>query len=102
MFVVTNRIPVNEAYRDEFETLFRNRARLVDQMSGFIRNEVWRAREGNDYLVTTYWHDEASFRAWTESDAFKQGHGFGGSREMFAGRPTLESFDVILSSERTD
>lgn len=100
MFVVTNRIPVNPAYRAEFEELFRNRAGLVDQMAGFIRNEVWRAHEGNDYLVTTYWEDEASFTAWTQSEAFQRGHGFGGSREMFAGRPTLEKYTVIQSSDR--
>lgn len=100
MFVVTNRIPVNSEYREQFEALFRRRAGLVDQMAGFIRNEVWRATEGNDYVVTTYWQDEASFVAWTESEAFQRGHGLGGSREMFAGRPTLEKYEVIQSSER--
>jgi len=100
MFVVTNRISVTSEYREQFEALFRQRAGLVDQMPGFIRNEVWRATEGNDYLITTYWEDEASFVAWTRSEAFQRGHGFGGRREMFAGPPTLEKYEVVQRSER--
>lgn len=99
MFVVTNRIPVKPEYREQFEESFRRRAGLVDRMPGFIRNEVWRAIGSNDYLVTTYWANEESFNAWTQSEAFQRAHGGGGSREMYAGAPTLEKYEVIQSTE---
>ena len=40
MITVANRIYVAPEYQDEFEERFRNRARLVDGMPGFISNQV--------------------------------------------------------------
>jgi heme-degrading monooxygenase HmoA len=42
MITVANRIYVVPEYQDEFEERFRNRARLVDGMPGFISNQVLR------------------------------------------------------------
>ena len=36
MFVTMNRIPVRPEYAEQFEEAFRQRARLVDRMPGFI------------------------------------------------------------------
>ena len=40
--IVTNRIPVNDAYKIDFEERFKERIGLVDSSPGFIRNEVHR------------------------------------------------------------
>ena len=40
MFVVTNRIPVASGHEADFEDRFRNRAHLIDQSPGFIKNLV--------------------------------------------------------------
>ena len=40
MFVVTNRIPVAEAFEADFEDRFRKRAHLIDRSPGFVKNEI--------------------------------------------------------------
>lgn len=98
MFVVCNRIPVNPEHTAAFEEAFAARAGLVDQMPGFVSYQLLRpATEGAPYVVMTTWESESSFRAWTESDDFKQGHARSGTlpKETFLGRPVLETFEII-------
>ena len=38
MFIVTNRIPVAAGHEEDFEERFRNRAHLIDQHPGFVKN----------------------------------------------------------------
>lgn len=99
MYVVMNRIPVNKQYHEDFAERFRQRAGLVDQSPGFIRNLVLRPDDdSSDYhIVMTMWQDKAAFVAWTESDAFKQAHAQArhAPAEMFAGKSVLESFTVV-------
>jgi heme oxygenase (mycobilin-producing) len=106
MIVVTNRIPVNEPYRDQFEERFRSRAGMVEKAPGFIRFELLRPIQGDFYQVVTYWKDHESFEAWTSSQAFQRGHA--PSQEdapkekpappppdMFKGQSVLEVAEVI-------
>ena len=54
MITVPNRIYVAREYVDAFEQRFRDRAGLVDQMPGFISNQVLRpVNEGDPYVVFT-------------------------------------------------
>jgi heme-degrading monooxygenase HmoA len=101
MFVVMNRIPVNAEYTEQFEERFRNRAGEVDQMKGFIRNQVLRPANPEDpYVVMTFWESRDDFDAWVGSEAFQKQHAKPGTlpQEAFRGRPKLESFDVILDT----
>ncbi|VCU54967.1 Heme-degrading monooxygenase HmoB (plasmid) [Thermus thermophilus] len=105
MFVTMNRIPVRPEYAEQFEEAFRQRARLVDRMPGFIRNLVLRPKDpGDPYVVMTLWESEEAFRAWTESPAFKEGHARSGTlpKEAFLGPNRLEAFEVVLDSEGRD
>ena len=54
MITVANRIYVASEYQDEFEERFRNRARLVDGMPGFISNQVLRPVNDGDPLRRFY------------------------------------------------
>lgn len=101
MITVANRIFVHPEYADQFEERFKNRARQVDQMPGFLRNMVLKpAKPGDPYVVLTLWESQEAFKAWTESDAFKQGHARSGTlpREAFSGPNQLEVHEVILDS----
>lgn len=101
MFVVMNRIPVNPDYADQFEERFANRAREVDKMPGFVRNQVLRPTNSEDpYIVLTVWQSQADFEAWVSSEAFKKGHAKSGTLppEVFLGPSKLESFEVILDT----
>ena len=56
MITVANRIYVAREYAQAFEQRFRDRAGLVDQMPGFISNQVLGAvNEGEPYIVFTIW-----------------------------------------------
>lgn len=101
MITVANRIFVHPEYADQFEERFKNRARQVDQMPGFLRNMVLKpAKPGDPYVVLTLWESQEAFKAWTESEAFKQGHARSGTlpREAFSGPNQLEVHEVILDS----
>jgi heme-degrading monooxygenase HmoA len=101
MFVVMNRIAVNQAFAEAFEDRFRHRAGEVDKMPGFIRNLVLRPVSPDDpYVVLTLWESREAFEAWTQSDAFRKGHSRSGTlpREAFAGPSRLEMFDVFADS----
>lgn len=115
MFVVTNRIPVNEAYEADFEERFRKRAHLIDRSPGFVKNLIlrpvrrrfnhqsgaWEEREERGcYLVQTYWENEQSFWDWTKSESFRLAHSNRPPAEMFAGANVLEIHEVIQSTER--
>ncbi|ADV65908.1 antibiotic biosynthesis monooxygenase family protein [Deinococcus maricopensis] len=105
MITVMNRIAVNPDYAQQFEARFRDRARLVDGMPGFISNQVLRpVNPGDPYIVLTLWESRAHFEAWTRSDAFAQGHARSGSlpKEAFAGPSRLEVHEVFQDSTRPD
>ena len=104
MITVANRIYVNPEYHDQFEARFRDRARLVDGMPGFVANHVLRpTREGEPFVVLTFWESREAFEAWTRSDAFRQGHARSGSlpREAFSGPNVLEMHEVVTSSPKS-
>lgn len=102
MFVTMNRIPVNPEHAQRFEENFRQRARLVDRMPGFIRNLVLRPANPAEepYVVMTFWESEAHFQNWVNSPEFKEGHAKSSTlpREAFRGPSRLESFSVITDS----
>lgn len=98
MITVANRIFVKPEFHDQFEARFQDRAGLVDGMAGFIANQVLRpAKEGDPFVVLTFWEDEASFRAWTESEEFRAGHARSGSlpKEAFSGPNKIEIHRVV-------
>ena len=63
MITVANRIYVSPEYRDQFEERFRNRARLVDGMPGFVSNQVLRpVNEDDPYIVFTLWESRKDLK----------------------------------------
>jgi len=104
MFVVMNRIPVNEEFREDFEARFRERQGLVDQSPGFVRNLVLRPSDGSSeyHIVMTLWESREAFEAWTRSEAFARAHEKAKEtpKAMFNGRNVLEMFEVVSDSAR--
>ncbi len=115
MIVVTNRIPVSAGHEIDFEDRFRNRAHLIDQAPGFVRNEVHRPKpmrfdhdsgEWCDdpdargyYEVKTWWRTFEDFAAWVRSPAFAEAHKDRPPKEMFAGPNELGVHEVFLSTD---
>jgi heme-degrading monooxygenase HmoA len=100
MIAVSNRLHVAKGQEKEFEARFEGRARLVENMPGFVRLEILRPLKSDYYIVLTHWKDEASFHAWTESAEFKEAHRNRPRAEIFAGPNVFEMHEVIQSSEK--
>ena len=74
-FVAINYIHCTPDYKERFEFLFGSRAKAIDTMPGFIDMQVLKpAKEGDDYLIVSYWENENTFKDWTKSEAFLKGH----------------------------
>ncbi len=91
MFVMMNRMSVPEEHRERFEEMFRTRARAVDRRPGFIRAEILKPRQGNEYIVMTHWESEQAFESWTKSQEYLEGHKRVGEFKGGDGRMTLTS-----------
>lgn len=100
MIVVQNRIPVAEGQEEAFLDRFRTRKGLVDSQPGFIRNLVLRPVKGEHFIVLTFWETIGDFRAWTESDAFREAHSRVTPQAMFRGHSELEIHEVALDTAR--
>lgn len=74
-FVAINYITCTPEYRERFEYLFGSRAKAIDMMPGFVNMHVLKPeKDGEDYLIVSYWENEDAFKDWTKSPAFIEGH----------------------------
>ena len=74
-FVAVNYINCSPEYVSRFEELFGSRAKAIDTMPGFVNMHVLRPQKpGDSYLIVSYWDSEESFKDWTKSPAFIEGH----------------------------
>lgn len=74
-FVAVNYINCNDDYKERFEELFASRAHAIDTMPGFVDMQVLRpVKEGDAYLIVSFWENESAFKTWTTSPAFIEGH----------------------------
>lgn len=101
MFVMMNRMSVPEEHRERFEEMFRTRARAVDRRPGFIRAEILRPRQGNEYIVMTHWESEQAFESWTKSQEYLEGHKrvgeFKGGDGRMALTSSIEKYEVFAT-----
>jgi heme-degrading monooxygenase HmoA len=101
MITTANRIFVHPDFAEQFEQTFRTRARLVDRMPGFVRNQLLRPLNPDDpYIVLTVWESQAHFEAWVHSDAFREGHARSGTlpKAAFTAPNRLELHEIILDT----
>lgn len=74
-FVAINFITCKEHYKPRFEELFGSRAHAIDRMPGFEYMEVLKPLDGSDiYLIVSHWDSQESFKEWTKSKEFLEGH----------------------------
>ena len=105
MITVANRLYVSPEYAEAFEKVFRDRAKLVDQMPGFVSNQVLRpVNDGDPYVVFTIWNSREDFMNWVRSDEFIKGHAQSGTlpKEAYFQPNVLEMHEVLQDSARPD
>lgn len=99
MYLTMNRFRVRSGREEAFETLWTSRDSHLTSVPGFVAFHLLKGpeRDGHTlYASHTVWEDEASFRAWTRSEAFRAAHsGAGGHADLYDGAPELEAFDSV-------
>lgn len=100
MITVANRVLVAKGFEQEFEKRFEKRLGLVDQMPGFIRQQLLRPIMSDYYVVMTCWESKEAFEAWMQSESFRQAHANPAPQEMFSGPNVLEIHEVAQMSEK--
>jgi heme-degrading monooxygenase HmoA len=113
MFISINHIPVAQGREEDFEKMFRDRERAVEDQPGFLSLDVLKPGQrmlmggnmesaGNEYQVLTRWQNHEAFNAWIHSDAFKKAHSREFDPAIFAGRSYLTLHEAIdgVSAEK--
>ena len=94
MIVVANRFSVAEGHEDAFVERFRESAGTVASREGFVKFELLEPVDADTFVAMTYWESEAAFRAWTDSEEFREAHAGEPPEGMFEGHPDLEVHEV--------
>jgi len=101
MYLTMNRFRIKPGQEETFESIWAARDSHLAQVPGFVAFHLLRGATTDDqtlYASHTVWRDEASFQAWTQSDAFRAAHkGAGAGRDIYLGPPQLEIFSAVQS-----
>ena len=78
MYIAMNHFKVRPDSGPSFEDAWRKRESFLASVPGFRTFHLLRGPDDADgaptYASHTVWDDEASFKAWTESEAFRKAH----------------------------
>ncbi len=106
MYVTINHIPVAEGREADFEKLWTERDRSVEGQQGFVSLDILKPglkmrmgekpeKVDNVYHVTTRWENEAAFRAWVGSEAFRKAHHGERDKTIFGGPAVVTMQETI-------
>lgn len=99
MYLTMNRFKVVPAQAAAFEDMWTSRDSHLKEVPGFRSFALMKGPEREDHVLYashTLWEDEASFVAWTKSEAFRKAHGGAKtSAGMYLGPPELEIFEAV-------
>lgn len=74
-YVALSRFEVRPGWEDAVAAAFRDRPRLVERASGFLRLDVLRpVHHPTEFWLITYWTHEAAFREWHRSHDRRSAH----------------------------
>lgn len=99
MFVALSTFTVANGMAEEVKAAFLRRPHLVDTAPGFVRMDVMSPTERPEEIwLLTYWTDEASYRAWHRSHAWKASHaGIPPGLKLVPGSARLRFFAHVAS-----
>lgn len=100
MYIAMNRFRVAEGREEAFEATWRERQSYLDDVPGFRKFHLLRGSSSDGvtlYISHSQWDSRQAFKAWTQSDAFRQAHGrTHESKANIVGHPQLEGFEAVL------
>ena len=98
MFIAMNNFKVAPGKEADFETVWRERKSYLNGVPGFVQFALLRGDNAGDYISHSTWQDRDAFVAWTQSDAFVQGHRQGGSlMGVLEGPPQLKTYEAVIA-----
>ena len=107
MIVVFTKFPIKReflrAFSDRAISSFGQKGLRIQ--AGFIGMKLLSPKdypnmpENNQFVLETIWQDTQSFQSYTKSNAYKEAHKDGPPREWFAGRPSVELFEIAKEIE---
>jgi len=99
MYIAMNNFSVKPDKSREFEQAWRERQSFLAEVPGFQTFHLLRGPldgEAQLYASHTVWRDEAAFKAWTESEAFRKAHSQGGKTVAFLlGPPRFVGWQAV-------
>jgi heme-degrading monooxygenase HmoA len=99
MYIAMNNFRVRPERAADFENAWATRESYLAGVPGFREFHLLRGpidENGHHlYASHTVWEDEAAFRAWTESEAFRKAHGQGKVGDLLAGPPRFIGWEVV-------
>ncbi|MFO0984832.1 MAG: antibiotic biosynthesis monooxygenase [Planctomycetota bacterium] len=101
MYIAMNRFHVAIGRELEFERVWRERERHLDQVPGFRTFRLLRGESGEQatlFISHSEWDSAAAFEAWTESESFAKAHQHARTPSgVLLGHPEFEGFEVVLT-----
>ena len=96
MFIAMNNFKVAGGKAEEFERIWRERESHLHGVPGFLQFTLLRADAEGEYISHSTWQDRDAFIAWTQSDAFAQGHRQGSLMGILEGPPALTTYESVI------
>ena len=101
MYIAMNRFRIALGREMAFETVWRERESLLDDVPGFREFRLLKGPITDQavlYVSHSLWDSSQAFIDWTESDAFQQAHRQSKTPEgTVLGPPVFEGFEVVLT-----
>ncbi len=104
MVIVMTKFPIKPEYREEFKKIVQNFGQKgIKEQRGFIKMEILEPQklpiphmpENNTFVILTYWNSMEDFINYTKSEAFRKAHEKQPPAEIFAGKLSVEVYEVI-------
>lgn len=100
MYIVMNRFRIKPGFEQDFIEIWKNRDSHLQEVPGFVEFHLLQGSSTDDSTLFSShatWESKKVFEDWTTSEAFRKAHANAGSRkEIYAGPPQLECFEVVL------
>jgi heme-degrading monooxygenase HmoA len=100
MYIAMNRFPIATGFEEAFVEVWRTRDSQLEKVPGFVEFKLLKGPEiegGRLFISHSTWESYDAFKAWTESEAFRQAHGKSRAPEgTYLGPPKFEGGEVVL------
>ncbi len=103
MIVVFTKFPINPDYKEDFAKYAKENfgEKGLSEQEGFVKMNLLEPKEfppgnkNNIFIIETYWESVEAFMKYTQSEAFRKSHENLPPKEWFAGRVSVEMYEVI-------